>query len=125
MSQGLRILMSLVVSAMSVACHTGAGTTAPPVEPPSVKRESALEESLVQLAAKAIERGELDKAEERYRRALAASPDSTRARTGLARIAVARGRHDEARQHLDELRRRGAESADTLLLVAEVERAAG
>jgi tetratricopeptide (TPR) repeat protein len=108
-----------------VACHTGAGTTAPPAEPPSVRRESALEESLIRLAAKAIERGELTKAEERYRRVLAASPDSTRALTGLARIAVARDRHDEARQHLAELRRRDAESADALLLLAEVERAAG
>lgn len=79
----------------------------------------------MQLGTRAVERGDLDTAEARFRRVLAHAPDAAGAHAGLGRVELARGRPEAARRHLERALASGRDDADLRLWLAEVERAAG
>jgi len=81
--------------------------------------------SLVELGEIALARGELDVAETRFRRALAADGEATSPRVGLGRVALARNDPEGARRYAGEALARDPESPDALVLLAGVERSAG
>jgi Tfp pilus assembly protein PilF len=79
-----------------VACG-GTATVEPPPTAWTPIQESDLVRSLVELGRIALAAGDLDVAEARFRRALAAQPGAVEPKVGLARTALARGELDEAR----------------------------
>ena len=71
----------------------------------------ALGNVLLRLAEEALERGEFEVAEGRFRRVLAANPREPRARAGVGQIALARGEFESARAHFEAALAASPESA--------------
>ena len=71
--------------------------------------------------ARGLESADPERAEARYRAALALAPDLAPAKAGLARTLLARGRYDEAHALVAELERRGFLEPEAEKLKAELE----
>ena len=131
---GLRLAAhALLVCTAFVACAGPApeapaspdgATKAPEPRPPAAERPSPAT-LLARLADEALERGDLDQAEQRFRRIVEADPGSFRGRAGLGRVALARGDRAVAREHFDAVLAADPENADALFGRAEVERLDG
>ncbi len=74
-----------------------------PPEPTAPSAEPEVSRSLSDLGDRALAAGDLDTAEQRYRRALEAFPPSQSARLGLARVARRRGDTETARARTSEI----------------------
>jgi hypothetical protein len=108
---------------LALAC---AGGTPAPEEPgPAPTHGGGGSDALLRLGERALARGELDAAEDRFGRVLATQPGSVRARVGAGRIALARGKPTEAREHFEQALAADPEAVDALLGLADLETAAG
>ena len=70
--------------------------------------------------ARALERTDPSAAEAKFNEAIAIDPELTRARTGVARIALDQGRLDDAQTQITELERRGFLEPDAEKIKAEL-----
>jgi tetratricopeptide (TPR) repeat protein len=102
-------------------CHT---PPAPEASPPAGS-ESTLATTLVELAEASLRNGELDEADERFRRAHHAQPTAPRPRIGLARVALARNDVETSRRIASAVVEDDPDTADALVLLAEIERRGG
>jgi tetratricopeptide (TPR) repeat protein len=75
------------------ASSPAGGARAPGRPPPTAELE--------RLAEEALRRGDLDRAQARFRRVVNASPNSAQGHAGLGRVALARGDRAAAREHFD------------------------
>jgi Tfp pilus assembly protein PilF len=121
-------VLLMVCGALALA---GCSLSVPPppkiVDPPATataaSRESpsALETTLLDLAGSALERGDLDAAESRYRRIIDKRPSSLAARIGLAHVALARGDEAAAREQLELLARHEPVPVEVAIPLAQIE----
>jgi tetratricopeptide (TPR) repeat protein len=111
-------LPSCVAAWLALACGT------PPSVPPPAARPD-LAASLVELAERALEAGELATAEDRFARALDADPASTPARVGLGRTALARDDLASAEAHFAAALGRDPAALEARLGLARVARRRG
>lgn len=133
------LVLATLVAAFCAGCVAGTASAprgtgedprvspAQPSPEPAPQAESALVQSLIRLADGARARGDLDLAESRYRRALAADPNSSDAWIGLVAIFLASEREDEASALVARVveTATGPARADALVLLAEVQARTG
>jgi tetratricopeptide (TPR) repeat protein len=80
---------------------------------------------LYKMADTCLNQGQLDEAQEAYRRLLEKSPDHARAHLGLARLAIRRGQMEEALTHLEVCGRHQGTRRTAAGLMAEVQQRRG
>jgi tetratricopeptide (TPR) repeat protein len=113
-----------------VAFAACAGSVA---EPPASSAEAEAREpsrppatsELERLAEEALRRGDLDRAQARFRRVVSASPSSAQGHAGLGRVALARGDRKAAREHFDAALAADSEDVAARIGLAEVASAEG
>jgi tetratricopeptide (TPR) repeat protein len=121
-----RTRSGLTSASLALLCLLAcAADRAQPTAPEPVPPERDVVSTLAALGEDALARGELEQAEARFERALAAQPDSVRPRLGLARVALARDDASEAERQLGGLLERDPPLAEALVLQAEISRRAG
>jgi tetratricopeptide (TPR) repeat protein len=135
MQAGARVLGGVAVACLVLACASGATvepgpaapgsppsaapSSAPPAPPPAAPSELA--RSLESLAASAFDKGDLDLAENRYRRLMSAHPPSVPARLGLAAVARRRGDETEERRWLEDALGQAPHDGNALAAMASLE----
>ena len=93
---------AMLACCILVACAAPAPETREEAPPgPAASAGGDLGNVLLRLADEALERGEVEVAEGRFRRVLAANPREPRARVGVGRITLARGELESARAHFE------------------------
>ena len=120
-----RWLGLVLVMVLPAGCRLPVSAPEPATEAPALHSEARGMETLVDLGEEALERGEIELAESRFRRALETDPAATSARIGLARVALARGELEKARRFASEVLELSPGDPDALVLLARIERAAG
>lgn len=110
---------------LAVAAAACAASTRPGIAPEGDTARAGGDSALARLADEALDRGQLDLAEERFRRLLGSDAASTRARVGLGRVALARSRPAEALAHFEAALAVDPDSIDALVGRAEVRGAEG
>jgi tetratricopeptide (TPR) repeat protein len=121
---GTRFGRTLLACALAAAC-AGPAPEGPAPEPAVQPEAAAPSAVLDRLAEEALDRGELDVAEARFRRLARARPDSPRGHAGLGRVALARGDRSAARRHFDAALAADPDDVDARFGLAEVERQEG
>ena len=116
------VLCQAAVLAVGIACAIvdSPPVTKPVPPPPALLRENPLMTSLFAVAESALEAGDLNNAEQRFRRVLEIRPGSGVAKLGLARVARLRGDEAAERRWLGEVLARDPNSLDALLHLAQL-----
>ncbi len=120
MRRSARPLSTLLLLLPLLAC-SGPGTELPAPSPPPAAESEAVQ-ALVSLGDQALAEGDLDGAEDRFRRASEGAPSAASPRIGLARVALARGDAARAREHAEAALERAPEQPDALTLLAVTQR---
>lgn len=117
-----------MLAALALGCAGRSGEAPAPAPTASPQDGSATRSaagSLVELGDQALARGDLDVAQERYARALAARPGAAAAHTGLGRAALARGDLAAAQREFESALAREPDAARAHLGLGEIARRAG
>jgi tetratricopeptide (TPR) repeat protein len=115
----------LAVAVLACAGSAPEPATPAPAPRPAAPRGESGSDTLLELAEQALERGDLDSAEQRFQRIVTGPSGVVRARVGLGRVALARGEAAAARAHFEQALREDPEALGALVGLAELGAAAG